>query len=203
MVEEPTVTDAAWKRVCGEKERELSSLVESGVLEGARKGKRLLINAASFYGQRGKEVPIWPDWGMDFDVLPDTEAKEADRRRRARERAHQDLQRSPSFSALLRRGSGKDNGDGGGRGGEDGADRIRGALEERLREGASTWWQGLVAAEKVVDEVASEFGGEDPLQPDARNALADARERLEKLIEETRERLRPLEPREAPNELLH
>ena len=76
------------------------------------------------------------------------------------------------------------------------------ALEERLREGASTWWQGLVAAEKVVDEVAAEFGGEDPLQPDARNALADARVRLEKLIEETGERLGPLELGEPPDELL-
>ena len=76
------------------------------------------------------------------------------------------------------------------------------ALEERLREGASVWWQGLVAAEKVVDELAVEFGGEDPLQPDARNALADARVRLEKLIEETRKRLGPLELGEPPDELL-
>src|SRR3972149_4342797 len=170
MVEEPTVTDAAWKRVCGEKERELSSLVESGVLEGARKGKRLLINAASFYGQRGREGPGWPDWGLEFDVLPDTEAKEADRRRRARERARQALQRSPSFSGLLHPRPVRDSGDGGGGGVEDGADRIRVALEERLREGASTWWQGLVAAEQVVVEVAAEFGGGGPLQPDARNA---------------------------------
>src|SRR3990170_2040491 len=34
--EEPTVTDAAWERVCKEKERELAVLVDEGVLEGAR-----------------------------------------------------------------------------------------------------------------------------------------------------------------------
>jgi len=200
--EEPTVTDAAWRRVCKEKEGELASLVAAGVLEGARKGKRLLINAASFYGWRGEEVPIWPDWGVEFDVLPDAEAKEADRRRQARERARQALQRSPSFSALLRRGTGGDSPDGGGGSGEDGADRIRVALEERLREGASTWWQGLVAAEMVVDEVAAEFGGEDPLQPAEREALCDARVRLEGLIEELGQRLGPLEPGEPPDELL-
>ena len=110
--------------------------------------------------------------------------------------------RGPSFSALLRRGPGRDRGNGGGGGVEDGADRIRVALEERLREGASTWWQGLVAVEKVVDEVASEFGGEDPLQPGERDALRDARARLEELIKELGERLGPLEPGEPPGELL-
>jgi hypothetical protein len=76
------------------------------------------------------------------------------------------------------------------------------ALEERLREEASAWWQGLVAAEKVVDELAVDFGGEDPLQPDEREALRDARVRLEELIKETGERLGPLEPGEPPDELL-
>jgi len=200
--EEPTVTAAAWGRVGKEKERELAALVDEGVLDGAWKGKRLLINAASFYGWRGEEVPIWPDWGMEFDVLPDTEAKEADRRRQARERARQALLRSPSFSALLRRGPARDSGGGGG-GVEDGADRIRVALEKRLREGASTWWQGLLAAEAVVAELAEEFGGEDPLQPAERDALRNARVRLEKLIEDLKERLGPLEIGDPPGELLN
>jgi len=124
---------------------------------------------------------------------------EAGRRRRAKESARQALMRSPTYSALLRRGPGRDRGDGGV---EDGADRIRVALEERLRQGASTCWQGLVAAEKVVDEVAEEFGGEDPLQPDEREALRDARVRLEELIKELGERLGPLELAAPPDELL-
>ena len=76
------------------------------------------------------------------------------------------------------------------------------ALEERLREGASMWWQGLVAAERVVDEVAVEFDGEDPLQPAERDALRDERARLEELIRELGERLGPLEIGEPPDELL-
>ena len=200
--EEPTVTDAAWRRVCKEKERELASLVEKGVLEGSRKGKRLLINAASFYGWRGEDVPIWPDWGFEFDVLPDAEAKEVERRRRAREKARQALMRGPSFSALLLRGSRRDSG-GDDDGANSGVNRIVAALEDRLREGASTWWQGLVAAEKVVDEVAAEFGGEDPLQPDGRETLRDARVRLEEMIKELGERLGPLELGEPPEELLN
>jgi hypothetical protein len=201
--EEPTVTDAAWRRVCKEKERELAALVDEGVLEGARKGKRLLINAASFYGWRGEEAPVWPDWGFEFDVLPDAQANEVDRRRRAREKVRQALMRGPSFSALLRRGPGRDGGDGGGVGGdESGVNRIVAALEERLREGAAASWQGLVAAEKVVDEVAAEFGGEDPLQPAERVALRDARARLEEMIKELGERLGPLDLGEPPDELL-
>ena len=147
-------------------------------------------------------MPIWPDWGMEFDVLPDTEAKEVDRRRRARERARQALQRSPSFSGLLHPRPVRDSGDGGGGDVEDGADRIRVALEERLRHGASTCWLGLLSGERVVDEVAAEFGGEDPLQPDEREALRDARARLEELITELGERLGPLELGEPPDELL-
>ena len=178
--EEPTVTAAAWERVRKEKERELASLVDGGVLEGKRNGRRLLINAASFYGWRGEEVPVGPDWGSEFDILPDSKAKEVDRRRRARERARQAVLRGPSFSVLLRRGSGKDGGGSTHRDGDEaGVDRMVTALEERLREGASMWWQGLVAAEKVVDEVAVEFDGEDPLQPAERDALRDERARLE------------------------
>ena len=77
------------------------------------------------------------------------------------------------------------------------------ALEERLREGASTWWQGLLAAEAVVAELAEEFGGEDPLQPAERDALRNARVRLEKLIENLKERLGPLEIGDPPGELLN
>jgi len=165
----PSPGEAAWKRVYSEKKSELTSLVEEGALQGTRKSKRLLINAGSFFDWMGEEAPVWPDWGLEFDIIPDSQAKEGDRRRRARESARQSLVRGPSFTPLLRRASGKDKGSGRDGVGS-GVDGMVAALEDRLREGASTWWQGLVAAERVVDEVASEFGGEDPLRPVERDA---------------------------------
>ena len=152
---EPTVTTAAWKRVRKEKERELAALVGEGVLEGDRKGRRHLINAGSFYGRRGEEAPVWPDWGLEFDIRPDSEAKEVDRRRRSRESAREALMRGPSFAALFGRGSA---GDSGGRDGvESKADRIVAIHEERLREGAKELWRSLVAGETVVAEMEERF----------------------------------------------
>ncbi len=200
---ESVVTAAAWKRVSKAKERELGSLVGEGVLEGKWKGKRLLINVGSFYDWLGEEMPVLPDWGRDFDILPDSRAEEVERNLQARQRAREAVVRGPSFVGLLRRGSSRD-GDGGG--GYDrvreGAERIRVVLEGRLREEVPVWWQTLNAVEKIIDELASEFDGEDPLQPTARDALRDARARLEKLVEEIGERLGPLKLEEPPDELL-
>lgn len=198
---EPTVTTAAWKRVCKEKERELAALVGEGVLEGVGKGKRLLINAGSFYGRRGEEAPVWPDWGLAFAILPDAEAKEVDRRRRARERAREALMQGPSFAALLGRGSGGDSGGGG-----DAESKVAGIVSihgERLREGAQELWQSLVAGETVVEEMEERFGGEDPLKPATRQALRHARMRLDELIEHLKERLGPLELGKPPDQLLN
>ncbi len=195
---EPIVTTAAWKRVRKEKERELAALVGEGVLDGDRKGRRLLINAGSFYGRRGEEAPVWPDWGLEFDIVPDTKAKEVDRRSRSRERAREALMQGPSFVALLGRGSAGDSG-----GVESKVRRIVAIHEERLGEGASVCWQGLIAAEKVVEEMAEQFSGEDPLKPATRQALQDARVRLEELIEQLKERLGPIEPGEPPAELVN
>ena len=195
---EPTVTTAAWKRVSKEKERELAALVGEGVLDGDRKGRRLLINAGSFYGRRGEEAPVWPDWGLKFDIVPDSKANEVDRRRRSRERAREALMQGPSFAALLGLGTAGDSG-----GVESKVRRIVAIHEERLREGASICWQGLIAAEKVVEEMAEQFSGEDPLKPATRHALQDARVRLEELIKQLKERLGPIEPGEPPAELVN
>lgn len=198
---EPTVTTAAWKRVRKEKERELAALVGEGVLKGDGKGRRLLINAGSFYGRRGEKAPVWPDWGLEFDIVPDTKAKEVDRRRRSRESAREALMQGPSFAALLRRGSA------GNSGGRDGVESKVGRLvaihEERLHEGASVCWRGLIAAEKVVEEMVEQFSGEDPLKPATRQALQDARVQLDELVEQLKARLGSIELGEPPAELVN
>ena len=50
--------------------------------------------------------------------------------------------------------------------------------------------------------MGEEFGGEDPLQPAEREALRDARARLEELVKQLGERLGPLDLGEPPDELL-
>ena len=38
-----------------------------------RRGRRLLVNAGSFYDWLGEPIPVYPDWGFEYDVRPDGE----------------------------------------------------------------------------------------------------------------------------------
>jgi hypothetical protein len=51
-------------------------------------------------------------------------------------------------------------------------------LRERLQEGVPWCWQELRSAETVLEEVAQEFNGEDPLIPAVRNVLDKAHQGL-------------------------
>ncbi|MDP9236376.1 MAG: hypothetical protein M3P30_03090 [Chloroflexota bacterium] len=55
------------------------------------------------------------------------------------------------------------------------------ALVTGIRDGLSSHWRELRAIEMVVDEVAEEFGAEDPLRPDTRRVLDDAKATCVKL----------------------
>ncbi len=55
------------------------------------------------------------------------------------------------------------------------------ALAESLREGIPWCWQELRAVEMVLDEVAEEFDGEDPLLPPVREVLGKTRQDLTEL----------------------
>jgi hypothetical protein len=94
------VKPAAWKRVCVEKERELARLVEQGGLVGRKKGRRLTVQAGSFYDWLNEPVPVLPDWGFRFEVLPDGKAAEVRRLRQAREAAKEAMEHSPMGLAL-------------------------------------------------------------------------------------------------------
>ena len=83
---EPEVSDRAWNRVLAEKERELAELVSCGTLAGKRRGRRLFVEADSFYHWLGEQVPVYPDWAkreavegsvtLYFVVRPDGSVKE-------------------------------------------------------------------------------------------------------------------------------
>jgi len=97
---EPQVTDAAWDRVLGEKEREIARLVDQGVLVGIRKRRRLYVNTGSFYDWLGKPVPLFPDWGWEYQVFPDKRADEVRRLQDARRHAQEECRRAPLSLAL-------------------------------------------------------------------------------------------------------
>jgi len=183
---ERRVSDAAWERFVGDKRKQLAGLVGEGALRGTGKRAKLRVNAGSFYDWSGKKVPVWPDWGFEFEVLPDSDEERVERLRRGRERARRSVLGSPSIALAL---GDKMPGLGRRPTGESAGDDIASALEERIRDEARARWGELTALDSVVTEIATAFDGEDPLQPDIRVVLEGTRKRLEELTEEIGRRL--------------
>jgi hypothetical protein len=187
--DEPVVKPAAWKRVCAEKERELARLVEQGVLVGRKKGRRLTVQAGSFYDWLGEPVPVFPDWGFRFDVLPDRKAAEVRRPRQARETAKEAMEHAPLGLVLdlmsrdlgvVRKGSA-------------GRNEVAEALSTHLREGLELRWRELLTVEQVLEEIAAEFDGEDPTRPQERRAITEGKEQLKELHEQAQKYTGPFD----------
>jgi hypothetical protein len=175
--EQPLVKPEAWERVCREKDREVAGLVEQGVLVGGKKGRRLTVQAGSFYDWRGRPVPVTPEWGWEFEVLPDEQADEVRRLQEARRRSREECERAPLSLVLdLPRQKGR-------RSGKDSHKReeIAEAVSGHLRDGIKLRWRELQSIEAVLEEVAAEFDGEEPVRPWEREALDDGKKRLEEL----------------------
>lgn len=178
---EPVVSDAAWERVQGDKEQEIEKLVEAGVLKGKRKGRRLLVRVGSFYDWLGEPTPVHPDWGGEYGVFPDEEADKVRWSQAQRRHAEEMLERAPRDfvlvsperrAARLRRSPRK---------APRGGDAIAFELLAMLLEGVQALNCELRAAELVLEEVAAEFDGEDPLIPSVRRLLDMTRQALEEV----------------------
>jgi hypothetical protein len=174
----PVVSDKAWNRMLAEKKRDLSRLVEEGVLAGKRSGRRLLINAGSFYDWLREPVPVCPDWGNGYDVLPHDQAERVESLKKERLDAQEAISRSPTSPILefLEEKLGRRVTDR-----QERWDEAMVALRESLREGVPWCWQELRAAEAVLEEVAEAFDGEDPLLPPVREVLDNTRQELVQL----------------------
>ena len=96
--DERVVKDKAWNRMLAEKKRELTRLAEDGTLAGKRRGRGLLINNGSFYDWLGEPVPVCPDWGRGYDVLPDDQADRVESLKKERLRAQEAVAGSPISS---------------------------------------------------------------------------------------------------------
>jgi hypothetical protein len=176
--DEQVVSDKAWNRLLAEKKRELTRLVQESVLAGKRRGRGLLINNGSFYDWLGEPVPVCPEWGTGYDVLPDDETQQVERLKKERLRALEALSRSPASPILElleeklgRRATER----------QERWDEAMAALREQLREGVPWCWQEVRAVETVLEEVAAEFDGEDPLLPPVREVLDKTRQDLAEL----------------------
>jgi hypothetical protein len=184
---EPQVTDAAWERLLGEKERELARLVDQGVLVGGRKGRCLLVQAGSFYEWLGKPVPLFPDWGWEYQVFLDKQADEVRRLQEARRRTQEECRVAP-LSLVLdlpRRKTRRP------RNNPPQGEEIAEAVGTRLRESIQLRWRELRSIELVLEEVAGEFDGEAPTRPWEREALDDGKRRLEELHRATQKYVGP------------
>jgi hypothetical protein len=176
---EPQVTDAAWERVLGEKEGELARLVDEGVLVGDRKGRHLYVNTGSFYDWLGKPVPLFPDWGWEYQVFPDKQADEVHRLQEARRHTQEECRLAPLSLVLdLPRPRRKTRRP---REASPKGEEIAEAVGARLREGIQLRWRELRSIELVLEEGAEEFDGESPTRPWEREALDNGKKRLEEL----------------------
>jgi len=171
----PVVRQRAWNGMVAQKKAELSRLVEEGVLDGRRSGRRLLVNNGSFYDWLGEPVPVCPDWGVGYDVMPDDQAGRVERLKKERLDAQEAISRSPTSPLLefLEEKLGRRVTDR-----QERWDEAMAALRQSLREGVPWCWQELRAVEMVLDEVAQEFDGEDPLLPPVREVLDKTRQDL-------------------------
>ena len=170
----PVVRQRAWNGMVAQKKAELSRLVEEGILAGKHSGRRLLINNGSFYDWLDDPVPVCPDWGIGYDVLPDDQAGQVESLKKARLHAQEAIAASPASPILefLEEKLGRRVTER-----QERWDEAMAALREQLREGVPWCWQEVRAVETVLEEVAEEFG-EDPLLPPVREVLDKTRRDL-------------------------
>ena len=174
----PVVRQKAWNRLLAEKKRELSRLVQEGVLAGKRRGRGLLINNGSFYDWLREAVPLFPEWGNGYDVLPDDQVDRVASLKKERLQAQEAIAGSPTSPVrrFLEEELGRRT-----REPNEHWDEATAALRESLREGIPWCWQELLAVETVLEEVAQEFDGEDPLLSPVRDVLDKTRRDLVEL----------------------
>jgi hypothetical protein len=159
------LTDAAWDRVAGAKEAELRALVARGALPARGKGRGLKIQAGAFDDYASVSPVAVPEDHLSYRVLPDA----------MRDQVEQDRLGLKRLKGALS-GWDFDHPD------QDGFDSLPGKLQAMLRETIAhdiiVSWIQVRCAEIVLDEVAAEFNGADPLRPHAREKLDATRERL-------------------------
>lgn len=187
-------TERDWKQAVAKQAKDIEKAVQSGTVAAHRRGRRLLINTGSFYNWLGETVRVYPDWGLEYEVLPnggDFEThrdrfdglKDAVRNSPAGAELPFEAEREPERMERFARD-------------------VSEALSEAIRDGLVGIWRELLAVETVVAETTEEFGGEDPLIPEARSFLVGVRAQLEDLRSSFGEEIELEEPDEEAIDLV-
>jgi len=159
---EPVVSDAAWQRVAAEKERELRGLVAEGRLAARGEGKRLKVQLGAFDDLIDRPSRVFPDDYSSYRILPDDQAAEAEQERQGLQRLQNVLN--------------------GGLPGKQDALGLPAKLSELMRPTIArlliSCWVQVRTVEIILDEIAGEFSGADPLKPDLREELEETKQRL-------------------------
>ncbi len=198
MLAERSVDDDAterdWKQAVAKKAKDIEKAVHSGAVAAHRRGRRLLVNTGSFYDWLGETVPLHPDWGLEYEVLPNGEDFET---LKERFDGLKDAVRNSPAGAELPFEAGRE---------PERMERfvrdVSEALSEAIRDGLVGIWRELLAVEAVVAETTEEFGGEDPLIPEARSFLVGFRAQLEDLRSSFGEEIELEEPDEEAIDLV-
>lgn len=152
------------------KKAEIARLVEQGAITGQRKGRTLQVNVGSFYDWLGEPTPVYPDWGLEYEVFPDVDSVKVGRLRRELETVRERLSKAPirpGISIPIEMPEARSL-----------EDEIADGLGTSVKEGIPEYWRQLRASELVIAEVAREFDGEDPALPLLRGTLNWTREQL-------------------------
>lgn len=170
------VTDADWKRAAADKATTIQQAIDSGAVAAHRRSRRILVEAGSFYDWLGGPVPVYPEWGYEFDVRPDGEditplKQRFDGMRKALQESPAGIDLPPRFRAKNLEGMARFG------------DEVTAKLEDALRSSLAMRWRETYSIDVVLAEVIEEFAGEDPLLPALRAALDDARATLDDLRE--------------------
>jgi hypothetical protein len=171
----------AWKSIVAKAEHQIREAVDAGNLEARGAGRKLAVKRAAFDAWLGRPVTLYPEWAGAYEVLPDERAVHVEADRHTLKHLRQAIEETPLPGDVLQHVQGSN------------LDAFIDAMEERLEQGLLMRWEEVVAAERVVDQIAAEFDGEDPLKPRSRAGLQRARELGEKLAQELGAMGRPVE----------
>jgi hypothetical protein len=169
--EELVVNDEAWARVCGQAEAEIREAVARGELEGRGKGKNLEVRCGSFDAWFGGPVTTRPMWADGYEVRPESDEAKTQADLVTLSHLQEALATGP-FSRIV---------DDGATAGEGTVTSLAEVMEDGLRQSIPLRWHELRAVELVIDLVAAEFDGEDPLKPVYRADINLAKAILERL----------------------
>jgi len=159
------IKEDIWERACDEQERWIREQVAAGRLPGKGRGKSLKVECGAFDDLVGHRSAVCSEDFLSYRVLSDDQAEEVEAERK-RLLHLQTVMGDWSFDA------------------DEGDLKLNfpGVMQARLREAIAhdliSTWVEVRCMEIILDEVAGEFGGVDPLKPAPREKLEDTKRSL-------------------------